>query len=321
MNAIKFGSGTNTLTVQGTNDISTGSDYAAINIGSGLNVIGNGTITVSSVNGAGIGTNASETSTANINIGGNVTVTANANTGAKIGSGSGGSCGTIALGNGITLSPNLRFFLMSLGIRVASLTTNTNLLTLTEPDEPTNTITTTTTETVEVPVTFLKNVMFHVGDKSGQALSVTIGDMHTKSLKANVPSEADQERLINLKNDADKYKAFQELLDQVQDMTLDDINLRTRESANIAIRVIDSALEYATDQAMNIGAYLQRLEQTFENVTTIAENTQAAESVIRDSDMAREMTEYTRANILSQAAQAVLAQVNQNSSNVISLLK
>lgn len=80
------------------------------------------------------------------------------------------------------------------------------------------------------------------------------------------------------------------------------------------------ALEYALDQATNMGAYLQRLEATDANVTTMGENVQNSESTIRDADMAKEMSEYTRANILSQAAQAMLAQANQNSSSVLNLL-
>ena len=70
-----------------------------------------------------------------------------------------------------------------------------------------------------------------------------------------------------------------------------------------------------------MGAYLERLEFTEANVTTQDESTQGAESTIRDADMAKEMTEYTKQNVLSQAAQSMLAQANQSLSSVLSLLQ
>ena len=64
-----------------------------------------------------------------------------------------------------------------------------------------------------------------------------------------------------------------------------------------------------------------RLDYTSANLTTAAENVTASESTIRDADMAAEMTEYTKNNVLLQAAQSMLAQANQNSSSVLSLLR
>ena len=64
-----------------------------------------------------------------------------------------------------------------------------------------------------------------------------------------------------------------------------------------------------------------RLQYTSNNLIVAAENVQASESTIRDADMAKEMTAYTKNNVLTQAAQAMLAQANQNSSTVLSLLK
>ena len=94
-----------------------------------------------------------------------------------------------------------------------------------------------------------------------------------------------------------------------------------KENANAAISVIESALTTSLDQATSIGAVQQRLEYTQTNLTTSSENVQAAESTIRDADMAKEMTEYTKNSVLTQAAQAMLAQANQTSSAVISLLR
>ena len=99
------------------------------------------------------------------------------------------------------------------------------------------------------------------------------------------------------------------------------LNVGTREKANAAITVLDNAIQKALDQQTSIGAAESRLEYTAANLTTASENVTNAESTIRDADMAKEMTEYTKNNVLMQAAQSMLAQANQNSSNVLSLLQ
>ncbi|MBO6305063.1 MAG: flagellin [Selenomonadaceae bacterium] len=99
------------------------------------------------------------------------------------------------------------------------------------------------------------------------------------------------------------------------------LNIGNRENANAAINVLDNALAKVLDQATTIGAVQSRLEYTSSNLTTSAENVTASESTIRDADMAKEMTEYTKNNVLLQAAQSMLSQANQNSSAVLSLLQ
>ena len=101
---------------------------------------------------------------------------------------------------------------------------------------------------------------------------------------------------------------------------IDDAEVITRDKALDAIAKVDAALEYALNEATTQGAYLQRLEFTDSNVTIMGENVQQAESTIRDADMAREMTEYTKYNILTQSSQAMLDQANQNQSSILSLL-
>jgi len=133
--------------------------------------------------------------------------------------------------------------------------------------------------------------------------------------------QADEDRYNALSYDSDKQAAWIKTLENAQNQTLDDISVVTKDKANVAIRVIDGAIEYALNQATDIGAYLQRFDYTGLNVTTMTENTQAAESTIRDADMAKEMTAYTKNNVLLQAAQSMLAQANQNSSAVLSLLQ
>ena len=108
---------------------------------------------------------------------------------------------------------------------------------------------------------------------------------------------------------------------RVEALGLNDVEVTTRPKAERAIDVIDRALEYALDVATDVGAYIERLEFTQSNIEENAENTQAAESTIMDADMAKEMTEYTKSNILSQASQSMLAQANQNMAGVLSLLQ
>ena len=99
------------------------------------------------------------------------------------------------------------------------------------------------------------------------------------------------------------------------------LSVQTQEKANAAINTLDTALQKALDEQANIGAIQARLNYTSSNLTTQSENVQNSESTIRDSDMAKEMTNYTKNNVLLQAAQSMLAQANQNSSAVLSLLQ
>ncbi len=99
------------------------------------------------------------------------------------------------------------------------------------------------------------------------------------------------------------------------------LSIATQKKANAAISVLDLALQKVLNQQTTIGSVESRLDYTVANLTTANENTNAAESVIRDADMAKEMTEYTKNNVITQASQSMLAQANQNSSSVLSLLQ
>ncbi len=105
------------------------------------------------------------------------------------------------------------------------------------------------------------------------------------------------------------------------DLGTEELDVSTRDRALAAIDYIDAALEYALDQATSVGAYLERMGYTEANVETERDNVQAAESTIRDADMAKEITDYTKSNILFQASQSMLAQSNQTLSNVLGLLQ
>ncbi len=133
-------------------------------------------------------------------------------------------------------------------------------------------------------------MVFQIGTRSNQAVKVGFTDMHAKALGM-------------MGNDS---KAIQ---------------VTTRDRANAAINVIENALTMCLDQQTVLGAAQSRLQFTSANIITASENTQNAESTIRDADMAKSMTDYTKSNVLTQSAQAMLAQANQSSSGVLSLLQ
>jgi len=135
-----------------------------------------------------------------------------------------------------------------------------------------------------------KALNFHIGSEANVAIKVGLGDMRAEALG-------------------------------LKGSTGGRVQVTTKDLANAAINVIENALTKALDQQTTIGAIEARLEYTSTNLTTSSENVQAAESTIRDADMAKEMTNYTKNNVLLQAAQAMLAQANQNSSAVLSLLQ
>ena len=131
---------------------------------------------------------------------------------------------------------------------------------------------------------------FHVGANANDAIKVGLRDMRSEAL--------------GLKG-SDGTK----------------LSIASKDLANAAVAAIDNALQKALDQQTTIGAVEARLEYTASNLSISSENVQAAESTIRDADMAKEMTNYTRNNVLLQASQSMLAQANQNSSSVLSLLQ
>ena len=92
------------------------------------------------------------------------------------------------------------------------------------------------------------------------------------------------------------------------------------DSAGAAMSKIQAAIDSVSTQRSKLGALQNRLEHTINNLDTTAENTQSAESRIRDTDMAAEMVQYSKNNILSQAGQSMLAQANQSNQGVLSLL-
>lgn len=99
------------------------------------------------------------------------------------------------------------------------------------------------------------------------------------------------------------------------------ISVNTISNAAKSLSRVDDAIKAVSGQRSKLGALQNRLEHTIRNLDNAAENTQAAESRIRDTDMAKEMSKFTKDNILTQASQAMLAQANQLPQQVLQLLR
>jgi flagellin len=126
---------------------------------------------------------------------------------------------------------------------------------------------------------------FQIGANSGQSITLTINNMNATSLGVNA------------------------------------VQVDTAANANSAITSINTAIETVSTERSKLGAVQNRLEHTINNLGATAENLTAAESRIRDVDMAKEMMEFTKNNILMQAAQSMLAQSNQMPQGVLQLLR
>ncbi len=150
---------------------------------------------------------------------------------------------------------------------------------------------------------------FQIGANQGQSFTIDIADMRAAALK--VTGQAGEEGFT-------KTNTVTDGTDNVTKEAALDVS--THESAADAIKTINDAIETVSAQRSNLGAFQNRLEHTISNLGNASENLSAAESRIRDVDMAKEVMEMTRTNILSQASQAMLAQANQKPQSVLQLL-
>ncbi|MBP3819614.1 MAG: hypothetical protein J6H31_15075 [Butyrivibrio sp.] len=151
----------------------------------------------------------------------------------------------------------------------------------------------------------------------------------TEHISTTVYEDGEYERIAKLNNPLIIHtgtKANEHLRVYIENMRIsalgiEDTKIDPLEAAVSALGVIDEAIEYALNNATKVGAYSSRLGHTNETLVVSKESTTASESTIRDADMAKEMMSFTKNSILTQASQAILAQANQNLSNVLSLLQ
>jgi len=129
--------------------------------------------------------------------------------------------------------------------------------------------------------------LIQTGANSGDTLSISIGNMSTGATGLNIGT----------------------------------LDVLSRTTADAALTAVNTAVGKVSEQRAALGAYQNRLQHKINNLDTSSENLQAAESRIRDLDMAKEMTNFTKNNILVQAATAMLAQANSAPQGVLQLLK
>jgi len=156
-----------------------------------------------------------------------------------------------------------------------------------------------------------------VGANKGQIMGISISDMRSAAL--GVAGAAGG---THLKYGDASFNASQTVTDGTSTTAQwAAIDVTTSDKATAAIEVFDEAIKTVSAERSKLGSYQNRLEHTINNLGTSAENLTAAESRIRDVDMAKEMMEFTKQNILSQAATAMLAQANQQPQQVLKLLQ
>jgi flagellin len=146
-----------------------------------------------------------------------------------------------------------------------------------------------------------------VGSNEGQSMTIEISDMRASALGITGTGEGFTSDLVVTDGTSN----------EMQEAALD---VSTHTTASKAVTMIDKAIESVSTQRSQLGAFQNRLEHTISNLGTSAENLQAAESRIRDLDMAEEMMAFTKNNILQQAATAMLAQANMAPQSVLQLL-
>ncbi len=150
-------------------------------------------------------------------------------------------------------------------------------------------------------------ITYQIGANAGESLALSISDMRSVALG-----------LATLDPDEAGFDASNPILNGTRTEYV--LSLTTRENAESAISRLDQAILQVSDERANLGAVQNRLEHTVSNLLIAAENLTAAESRIRDADMAREMMEFVRQQILMQSGTAMLAQANLVPQSVLQLL-
>jgi flagellin len=153
-------------------------------------------------------------------------------------------------------------------------------------------------------------LQFQVGANQAQTMTLDVADMGSTTLGVSSTTSGSGFGTTKMVTDADGSTVEQYALD-----------ITTKTNAAASITVFDTAINTVSEERSKLGAVQNRLEHTISNLDASAENLQASESRIRDVDMAKEMMEFTKNNILMQAAQSMLAQANQQPQGVLQLLR
>ncbi len=160
---------------------------------------------------------------------------------------------------------------------------------------------------------------FQIGANTGQSMTIEIVDMRSEALGVS----SSKTGTVTAKNGVEaSYVSVTNVTNGTDEINVEHaLDVSSHDKATAAISVINDAIESVSAERSKLGAYQNRLEHTINNLGTSSENLTAAESRIRDVDMAKEMMEFTKMSILTQAAQAMLAQANQQPQGVLQLLR
>lgn len=162
---------------------------------------------------------------------------------------------------------------------------------------------------------------FQTGSNTGQQFEIVIDDM--RSLALNISGTTGSTAVTGTGVPDGAQFTNTALSDDLSAAGTAEyaLDISDKEKASAAVKVIDLAIEKVSDQRAKLGAFQNRLEHTINNLGTTGENLTAAESRIRDVDMAKEMMNFTKNNILNQAAQAMMAQSKSQPEAVLQLLR
>lgn len=162
-----------------------------------------------------------------------------------------------------------------------------------------------------------------IGANTGQSMNLTINDMRAAALgTSSTTGAAGQTVEVDGKKFAVSWTSTASVSNGTDNVSVEyALDVSNHDNATAAIEVINTAIQTVSAERSKLGAYTNRLEHTATNLGTSSENLTAAESRVRDVDMAKEMMQFQKNNILSQAAQAMLAQANQQPQGVLQLLR
>ena len=161
---------------------------------------------------------------------------------------------------------------------------------------------------------------FQIGANSNQSMQIDMSDMRSQAL--NITNNTGSVSVTASNGKVAYYTAASNVTNGTDNTNTEfALDVSTHEKATAAISVLSDAIQTVSAERSKMGAYQNRLEHTINNLGTSSENLSAAESRIRDVDMAKEMMEFQKNNILSQAATSMLAQANQQPQGVLQLLQ
>lgn len=167
------------------------------------------------------------------------------------------------------------------------------------------------------------NATMQIGANSGQSTSIDIGDVRADSLGVSSDTApTDQTVEVDGKQYKVAWTSEKTVTNGTENVGAENaLDVSNHDNATAAVEVINTAINTVSTERAKLGAVQNRLEHTIKNLDTSSENLVAAESRIRDVDTAKEMMEFTKNNILQQAAQSMLAQANQAPQGVLQLLR